>query len=120
MRACCTSMMPASSSCLSPGRHTIGPGRRAQVGAAEFCLSQGHWCGEGSATCAAVPGPLRPALMAAARIDKVGFAILHLASLRTGEDLMRAFLNGMAVAAMGWGNGRMGAAGKEVVRGGKE
>src|SRR3546814_11508854 len=88
---------------------TIGPGRRAQVGAAEFCPSQGHWCGEGSATCAAVPGPHRPTLMAAARIDKVGVDTLHLAQVRIGEDLMRAFLIGIAVAAIGWENGGLAA-----------
>src|SRR3546814_14559030 len=80
---------------------TIGPGRRAQVGAAEFCPSQGHWCGEGSATCAAVPGPHRPALMAAAGIDQLGFHPHHLAYLPIGDDLLLTFIICCSVARLG-------------------
>src|SRR3546814_2028139 len=47
--------------------------------------------------------------MAAARIDKVGFDTLHLAQVRIGEDLMRAFLIGIAVAAIGWETGGLAA-----------
>src|SRR3546814_20478156 len=90
---------------MSPCRHTIGPGRPAQVGAAEFCPSQGHGCGEGSATCAAVPGPHRPALLAAARIEKAGFDTLNLALLRIGAELMRAYMIRIGVADIGWATG---------------